>query len=281
MREEVLEMRCEGEQLVGILHRPLQPGGLGLVIIVGGPQYRVGSHRQFIHLARHVATAGHAVLRFDCRGMGDSTGEFPGFEQIGPDVGSAVDALFQAAPGLQGVVLWGLCDAASAALFYAPTDARVRGVALANPWVRTEETLARTVLRHYYLRRLFSRDFWRKLLTGGVRPAAVAGDLAGNLRAGLREAVPGVNYVERMRLGLAAFGGPVLELLSGRDTTAAEYESVAATPAWQRLVGRPGVERHRVAEATHTFSTAAWRDEVAERTLRWMDELAAGIERRA
>ena len=39
-----------------------------MVIVVGGPQYRAGSHRQFTLLARHIAAAGYPVLRFDARG---------------------------------------------------------------------------------------------------------------------------------------------------------------------------------------------------------------------
>jgi alpha/beta superfamily hydrolase len=45
-----------------------------VLVIVGGPQYRAGSHRQFTLLARSLAEQGFAVLRFDYRGMGDSTG---------------------------------------------------------------------------------------------------------------------------------------------------------------------------------------------------------------
>ncbi len=47
---------------------------LGVLIVVGGPQYRVGSHRQFVLLARALAARGFAAMRFDCTGMGDSDG---------------------------------------------------------------------------------------------------------------------------------------------------------------------------------------------------------------
>ena len=49
--------------------------------MVGGPQYRVGSHRQFTLMARAFAAAGYPVLRFDYRGIGDSEGESRGFER--------------------------------------------------------------------------------------------------------------------------------------------------------------------------------------------------------
>jgi pimeloyl-ACP methyl ester carboxylesterase len=76
--EQAFSFSVEGDTLLGILHAPaiVRSGttGTGVVIVVGGPQYRGGSHRQFVQLARRLAHEGHAVLRFDVRGMGDSSG---------------------------------------------------------------------------------------------------------------------------------------------------------------------------------------------------------------
>ena len=72
--EQALSVECRGESLLGVLHLPITPRDLGVIVVVGGPQYRAGSHRQFVLLARALADAGHAVLRLDVRGMGDSTG---------------------------------------------------------------------------------------------------------------------------------------------------------------------------------------------------------------
>jgi uncharacterized protein len=279
--EEAFCFECRGERLVGILNRPAEPREIGLVIVVGGPQYRVGSHRQFALLARHLEREGFAVLRFDCRGMGDSSGEFPGFEHISADIAAAVDALCARVPAVRGVALWGLCDAASAALLYPSTDQRVAGLALVNPWVRSEATLARTYLRHYYIERLLSRDFWRKLLSGGLRPGRVLGDLADNVRTGAGDGGAGGDYVARMRAGLAAFTRPVLVLLSGNDITAAEFSDLATTPAWKSLVERPGVTRRSIAAATHTFSSAEWREEAARLTAEWLGSLRSGAGSRA
>ncbi|MFP4280549.1 MAG: hydrolase 1, exosortase A system-associated [Halochromatium sp.] len=142
----------------------------GLLLVVGGPQYRVGSHRQFLLLARHLAAAGIPVFRFDYRGMGDSSGPQRDFEQINEDIRAAIDCFQSASPGLREIVIWGLCDAASAALFYAWQDPRVSALVLLNPWVRTEEGLAKAYLKGYYLRRVLSRDFWTSLLSGRVNP---------------------------------------------------------------------------------------------------------------
>ena len=70
VEEKALVFDCENEQLPGIVHRPSAPAARGVVILVGGPQYRVGSHRQFILLARFLAAQNFAVSRFDYLGSG-------------------------------------------------------------------------------------------------------------------------------------------------------------------------------------------------------------------
>ena len=78
--EQLEAIPCAGEELVGVLTLPEEPVHIGVVVIVGGPQYRVGSHRQFVLLARHLAEQGIPTLRFDCRGMGDSSGDQRSFD---------------------------------------------------------------------------------------------------------------------------------------------------------------------------------------------------------
>lgn len=280
---------CKGTHLVGLLHRAPESARRGLVIVVGGPQYRVGSHRQFLLLARAVAEAGMPVLRFDCRGMGDSEGPFAGFEGIDHDIAAAVDTLCEQVPGIQDVVLWGLCDAASAILFYAHRDDRISGVALLNPWVRTGTGMARAYLRHYYLRRLVHPAFWRKLAKGGIDLIAAGGSLlsmlkrasgsntrtdAAHLCVGANrpgDADPGRPLPERMGEDLRRFRGRVLIILSGRDLTAKEFEdAVAASSLWRELLRAERVTRHRLTSSDHTFSRRAWRDQVAAWTIDWL-----------
>lgn len=110
--EEAVVFGFAGEQLVGVLARPERSNGeagsrLGVLVVVGGPQYRVGSHRQFLLLSRKVAAAGFPVFRFDYRGMGDSSGEQRDFEAVSGDIGAAVDAFLKACPSVKEVVLWG------------------------------------------------------------------------------------------------------------------------------------------------------------------------------
>jgi len=88
-------VECKNIDVVGIRHVPQKAKKRAILIGVGGPKYRVGSHRQFLLLERHLSAQGFPVLRYDYRGMGDSSGEIRTFESIGNDIRSAVDVLFQ------------------------------------------------------------------------------------------------------------------------------------------------------------------------------------------
>lgn len=281
-KEEAFTFACGGGELLGILHRPEAAAKRGVLVVVGGPQYRIGSHRQFLLLARALAGAGFPVLRFDHRGIGDSDGPYLGFEALDDDIAAAVDAFQARCPGLEEVVLWGLCDAASAILFYAQRDPRVAGIVLLNPWVRTEQSEARTYLRHYYRQRLADPDLWRRLLTGRLDLRAVFSSLAGLLRRSFagggatpaaRETAPRDDrpLPERMADGLARFAGPALLIMSGQDLTAREFEDTARGSAtWQRLLRQERLQRRDLAAADHTFSRRAWRDRIAEWTVDWL-----------
>ena len=167
VQEKALVFHCGSDRLVGILHAPVaESRPIGVVIVVGGPQYRVGSHRQFVLMARALGRAGYPVLRFDHRGIGDSDGAVRSFENLDDDIRAALDLLCAEIPSLRSCVILGLCDAAAATLMYCLKDSRLEGLILANPWVRSESGQARAYVRHYYGRRLLQWDFWRKVAMG-------------------------------------------------------------------------------------------------------------------
>jgi exosortase A-associated hydrolase 1 len=283
VRESALVFPCEGDRLVGVVsagHRDL-----GVVIVVGGPQYRAGSHRQFVLLARHLAAQGFPVLRFDVRGMGDSEGAQRPFDALTPDIAAAITALQSQQPQVRRVVLWGLCDGASAALLYLHErpDPRVQGLVLLNPWVRSEASLARTHVKHYYRQRLLQREFWLKLFSGRVAGAAVRG-LLDNLRkargggggggGGTGSSAQALAFQQRMAAAWQGFGGRILLVLSGNDYTAREFqEFVKADPAWAGAMTRPGLTVHEAAGADHTFSRIADRLALELVTADWLQTL--------
>ncbi len=286
--EQTVGFTCQGEHMVGIVAKPEAPAAVGVVVIVGGPQYRAGSHRQFVLLSRALAQRGIAVLRFDYRGMGDSGGELHDFEAVTSDVGAAIDALQQAVPTVSRMALWGLCDGASAALLYCheTADPRVTGLCLLNPWVRSEASLARTQVKHYYAQRLMQREFWAKLLRGGVALKALAG-LAANLRVALlgapkpvsgdlsarRETAVAVPFQTQMAKSWNNFPGRICLILSGNDYTAKEFlEHLAREKPWGGAMNHPQLARHDLPDADHTFSAAPERQAAETLTSAWLQE---------
>lgn len=267
---------CEADRLIGVLHQGAGEARTGVVIVVGGPQYRVGSHRQFVVTARRLASAGVPVLRFDARGMGDSEGTFPTFEALNPDIRAAVDALVRHVPSISGAVLLGLCDAASAILMYAASDPRIRGLILMNPWVRTTQGEAKAYLRHYYLRRLLQKSFWRKVASREFAPLRSTRDLLQsfvNTRGS--NAVTEKNFIDRMLVGWEEFRCPVLLAISGRDLTAREFVDFCTTQSrWKRLMSDELCLRVDYPTADHTMSDERDLLAFSDRCIEWvLDEL--------
>ena len=281
--ENAINFTWAQETLIGVLVKPHSNPTTGVIVVVGGPQYRAGSHRQFVLLTRALAQEGIASMRFDYRGMGDSTGAAREFSDLSPDIGAAIDAMQQAVPSITRVVLWGLCDGASAALLYCydTNDQRVRGLCLLNPWVRSEASLARAHIKHYYGQRLRQKEFWIKLFNGKVAGAALAG-LWRNIRLmGPSSRSPDdaqhLPFQLRMAHAWIGFQGSVLLLLSGDDYTAKEFlEYAGVDRSWAGLLEQEHIVRHELADADHTFSSPESRVRVESLTLEWLDKYVAG-----
>lgn len=294
-REIPVSFLCEHDWLYGVTHVPANPMSRGVLVVVGGPQYRVGSHRQFLLLARALADAGIPVMRFDYRGMGDSDGGVRTYENIDADIRAAIDRFFELVPELREVVLWGLCDAASAALFYAHSDHRVAGLVLLNPWVRTAEGLAKSTLKRYYLMRIFQADLWRKILRGDFDMVLAARSFRDTALSSLRPKnaqttennascladatiaptarvqSPAEPLPSRMLRDWENYNGRVLLILSGDDLTAGEFkDTLTGQRRWRKLLRTKQVLRHDLPGANHTFSRRAWRDQVTLWTQEWI-----------
>jgi exosortase A-associated hydrolase 1 len=279
--ETAIVLDCDGTPMVAVVHEPAAaPQRLAVLIVVGGPQYRVGSHRQFTLMARTLAGFGHPVMRFDYRGMGDSGGQPRDFASAGDDIRAAIDGFWQrlGAGAADGMVLFGLCDAASAILMHAAGDPRVRALVLANPWVRSASGEARSYIQHYYLRRLLQASFWRKLFSGQARIGESLTDFANKLATSRRSATGVSDFVTRMRDGLARFDGPVMILLSGRDLTAREFDELCSNDSlWKAMLAARRVHVHRLPEADHTFSRRRDLDAAVAAVSAWFSAAAAGM----
>jgi len=291
LNETPIVFECLSKRLVGILHKPeSKPSyNLGVLILVGGGQYRVGSHRQFVLLARYLAERGVSVMRFDYRGMGDSEGDQISFEECEPDLKSAIDKFYAECPELDGVVIWGLCDAASAAVFYAHQDPRVKGLVLLNPWVNSEDGEAKAYVKHYYLSRLLNGHMWRKILTGKFDFKNSFADFFHKLKLIVRKQKnttisqrdktlfnKNISIADRMFEGLSRFNGKTLIILSGNDLTANQFRDLTTgNPEWKKLMKSPMISDHIIDGADHTFSSNIWKEKVESLTDEWLKSIGS------
>ena len=284
--EVALRFMSGANRLIGILSPAAGQATRGVLMLVGGPQYRVGPERQLVLFARRWARDGIPVMRFDFSGMGDSEGERSA-AALATDVAAAIDAFCVASPGLRQVVLWGLCDAASIAAWYAPRDPRVLGVVMVSPWIDARRAAVRAALKHHYWPRLRTGAFWAGLLRGRTAcvkslRAITAGAAAMVLGGHARGRPPGVVGTDTTGAGLELtpaallasierFVGPVLVILAGRDLSAATFrEGMFASRVWQRAARTGRITCRELPDAGHTFARVEWRDRVAAWTSAWL-----------
>jgi exosortase A-associated hydrolase 1 len=277
-REQGLVFNSGNNRLVGVVAIPEHDANVGVLIMVGGPQYRVGSHRQFTLLARGLTAAGFPSLRFDYSGMGDSEGDRLGFEKTGEDVSAAIDAFIECVPGVARVVLWGLCDAASSAMMLAHRDSRVKGMVLLNPWVHTGEYSPEVKLSHFYRPLFTDQDHWRRLFSGKIQLLPALKELVqdalallGKLRPRGRPKHSQRHFIDEMLEGFQRFQYDVLLILSENDLTAKEFTTlVSSDKNWKSALHKPGVEVHTITGADHTFSQRSAQEQVSQMTIEWV-----------
>ena len=244
----LLSFSCEGAALGGTLDGA--DGRTGLLIVTGGSQTRIGSHRMFERLALAVAAAGYPCFRFDRRGVGDSEGEDPGFKGSAADLAAAAAAFRAECPRLERIAGFGLCDGATAlALFGA--EAGVDQLVLANPWFVEAEAgePPAAAIKHHYRQQLTSLEGWKKILTGSIS--------FGKLLKGVRKIIapPPADLAGEVAAGLKAKPLPLQMVLCRNDATA-----VAAADVWgsadYRAIREKSPAPVYVESDSHTFARA-------------------------
>ncbi len=161
--------------LFGVHTHPERPNGVGIVLVQGGDTVNVSMHRNrlAVRLARHLASDGYHVIRFDYHGLGESTGVIKRLHLHHPftdDVEGA--AAYLRSLGLGSIVLVGACFGSRTALSSAPQIPETSAVLLATPpsagYDRTEaqsEWMARDASLADYAKRAASFDKLKAAVT--------------------------------------------------------------------------------------------------------------------
>lgn len=170
---ELITFECAGEALAATLDASAHEGAAatGLLIVSDSDEIRIGAHRGMAQLAQRIVAAGVPVFRYDRRGIGDSTGDDPGFEASGPDIAAAADA-FREATGVIRLMAFGIGDAATALVLF-HRSAGIDAMVLANPWLAhpaeedDADDTSSTDVETPYADRNKPSGLWRRA-TGGV-----------------------------------------------------------------------------------------------------------------
>jgi exosortase A-associated hydrolase 1 len=240
----LLSTECQGE-LLGLSLDEAE-GETAILVVTGGSQTRIGSHRLFERLAEALAKADYPCLRFDRRGVGDSSGEDPGYRSCGPDIAAAASALREQAPQARRLVGLGLCDGASAlALQGAAGD--LHGLILINPWLVEAEADSPppAAIRQHYRQRLTSVEGWKKILTGGISYRKALKGVA-KVVGGSEPSSLASEAAESMR----RHRRPTAIILASGDATAIAAAAELKAPQFEGLVDTT----LEVATDSHTFA---------------------------
>lgn len=285
--EEVVQFTCNHKRLYGILHFPdtmIKPETI-VIMVTGGPQVRTGAHRLYVQLSRFLCANNWPTLRFDYEGMGDSEGNFVGFQNLEPSITAAMTFLQEKFRHPVQFIFWSLCDGATAvALYGARHPQQIRGMILCNPLVITDEGLARSTIRHYYCKRLFEKEFLYKI----IRFDLDVKDTIRSLWQSLKNAQFFINdkaacaestshQLPAMVMdSLHRFSRPIRIILSTDDIVASNFQDELKKDAQLDLDYQKQKITLRVIEgADHTFVAPWAKKQLFRHTLKALSEIGA------
>lgn len=284
--EEPVQFICNHKRLYGVLHTPdtvVNPSAI-VIIVTGGPQVRTGAHRLYVQLSRFLCEHNWPSLRFDYEGMGDSEGDFVGFQSAEASIASAMTFLQHKFKSKLDFIFWSLCDGATATALYAATYPEfISGLILCNPLVITEEGLARSTIRHYYKERIFNKEFLRKLVQFELDLKSTVKSLWGyfknaqfyvNTKRGcagsVEQKMPNMVFDS-----LSIIEKPIRIILSTDDIVASNFQDeLKRNKALKGDYKRKKIVNHIIKGADHTFVDPMAIEELFAITLKTINEIA-------
>ena len=276
------------KSLVGIITDPPQAKRntelAAFILLNAGIVHRVGPHRLFVKMARHLASMGFVVLRFDHSGIGDSNVR----EDKLPFEASAISETQEAMNCLSRMrdskrfVLFGLCSGTLTSFRTACGDLRIVGAVLLNALLESPETISastvsyvidRKIARSYVHSKVFHVQSWLKFLTGEADYRKILRVLYSRISSVFfaRKQIGGAdNQVVADLRGLFDRGVSLFFIFS-EGTGVLEYFRLKLEDAIEKLnPGKWNVEIIR--ETDHTFTLLRHQEELLQVVGRWASQ---------
>lgn len=283
--EEPVQFFCNNKRLYGILHVPdsvVIPATI-MIVLTGGPQVRIGGHRLYVQLSRFLCEHNIATFRFDYEGLGDSEGDFVGFQHAGPSLGAAIHFLHNKFKNEVNIIIWSLCDGAAAAALYAATNQEhISGLVLCNPFVITEQGVARSNIKHYYSRRFFDKEFLYNLICFKLNFKRTINSLLQNIRDAQfftmnKSGVTTYNKNFSPDLvidSLQKLKKPIRIILSTDDIVAANFQDeLKKNKAIKNDYKKNKIINYFIKGADHTFVDPSAKEKLFSLTLQALNEI--------
>jgi hypothetical protein len=256
---------------------------VGVVLVVSGVKDRVGPHRIQVRLACDLADRGHAVLRYDPCGIGESDGVFGNHRTsrhfswvqkglFSDSIRHAVSFMEREA-GVDEIVLAGLCGGATAAVLTEGLPGVVGYILLAPSAIFDSDLFEKDLMRSIRKGKWIDRDSTDHLARHVFHAAKKKARLQfgrDRVRRGVYEANVNFYFVERFK-SIAEGDKPVLCVLIDDDPTCHEFETFALGKSKLN-----NVTIHRVRGVGHEFGSTTVVDEVNDRIGSWLDAGVAG-----
>ncbi len=271
-----------GKSLVGVLTEPgakALPDAPALVLLNAGVLHRVGPNRLHVQLARALAEAGFASLRFDLSGVGDSRarkGARSFASAVEEDVRDALD-LLQATTGADRFAAMGICSGADNALRVATVDHRIAGVVLVDGYNLATVGYGLQVYRE----RLLSPRSWGRLLLGqsevwtGLQQAFAPGTWERATQARVSTALPAEgDYVAQVG-ALADRGTEVLLAYTGGSPAEFNYRRLLQhrVPRWG---SRDKIRVVHFDDSDHVFTLRTNQRRLVALVTGWLENWTSG-----
>ena len=261
------QIRCEDELLAATLDAGANT--TALLIVSGGNEIRAGAHSGMARLALRVSALGFPVLRYDRRGIGESTGENLNFLGSAEEIAAAARFLRQEQPQTETIIAFGNCDAATALALFGP-DAGIDGYVLANPWVM-ETTSEPDAGQSMPSSSAIRSRYWDRIKNPGTIIDLLSGKIDfTKLLKGLRQASRSEENSPlslRLRDALSGLGGNSHILLAKRDTTARAFLAAWNSADFAPLRGKSAITVDTLDSASHSFADETARDWFTEKLL--------------